>query len=166
MSDTKTIFVQIVNRPKRKLILKRGKTASEYFEYCEEVGCDIWSVLCNIKETLYEPIGMWMPDNLRPAGTSFYTQGVEVPIDYNSEIPEKFEVIELPECKMLVFQGEPFEDEEFSEAIGELWEKTKNYNPEIYGYEWADELAPKFQMAPIGYRGYIEGRPVKEINKK
>lgn len=40
-----TVFVQAVDRPARKLILKRGKTASNYFEFCEEVGCDIW-VFC------------------------------------------------------------------------------------------------------------------------
>jgi AraC family transcriptional regulator len=159
------IFVQVVDRPARKLILKRGKTASHYFEFCEEVGCNIWGVLCSIKEALYEPIGMWMPDNLRPAGTSVYTQGVEIPLDNSVEIPDGFEVIELPPCKMLIFQGPPYDDEKFMEAIDELWKQTANYNPEIYGYEWADDIAPKIQLAPMGYRGYIEGRPVKPINK-
>ena len=79
------IFVQVVDRPARKLILKRGKTASHYFEFCEEVGCNIWGVLCSIKEALYEPIGMWMPDNLRPAGTSVYTQALR----YRSTIQER-----------------------------------------------------------------------------
>ncbi len=168
MSESKTrstIFVQIVDRPARKVILKRGKTATQYFEFCEEVGCNIWGILCSIKGALYEPIGMWMPDNLRPEGTSLYTQGVEVPPEWQGEIPEGFETIELPPCKMLIFQGEPYDDEKFMEAIGDLWEQTKNYNPKLYGYEWADELAPKFQLAPEGYRGYIEGRPVREINK-
>jgi AraC-like DNA-binding protein len=160
-----TIFVQIMDRPARKVILKRGKTAKDYFEYCDEVGCDIWGILCSVKEALYEPIGMWMPNNLLPDGTSVYTQGVEVPVEYNGEIPEGFEIIELEPCKMLIFQGPPYEDEKFMEAIGELWEQTKTYNPQIYGYEWADEKAPKFQLAPMGYRGYIEGRPVRAINK-
>ena len=35
-----TVFVQVVDRPARKLILKRGIKAAHYFEYCEEVGCD------------------------------------------------------------------------------------------------------------------------------
>ena len=166
MSETaKAIFVQIVDRPARKLILKRGKTASHYFEFCEEVGCNIWGVLSSIKDALYEPIGMWMPDNLRPTGTSVYTQGVEVPLDYSGEIPDGFEVIELPPCKMLIFQGQPYDDEKFNEAIDELWKQTANFNPEIYGYEWADDIAPKIQLAPMGYRGYIEGRPVRGINK-
>jgi len=161
----KAIFVQIMERPARKLILKRTKTATHYFEFCEEAGCDVWGILCSIKEALYEPIGMWMPDNLRPKDTSYYTQGVEVPSGYAGEIPEGFEIIELPECKMLIFQGPPYDDEKFQEAISELWEQTADYNPQIHGYEWADDAAPKFQLAPMGYRGYIEGRPVKEIGK-
>jgi len=167
MSETaKAIFVQIVERPARKLILMRGKTATQYFEYCDEVGCDVWGILSSIKEALYEPIGMWMPPNLKPAGTSTYTQGVEVPLDYDDEIPEGFEMIELPPCKLLIFQGQPYDDENFGDAIDELWQQTENFNPEIYGYEWADEDAPKFQLAPMGYRGYIEGRPVRAVNDR
>jgi hypothetical protein len=124
----------------------------------------VWGILTSIKEALYEPIGMWMPENLKPEGTSIYTQGVEVPLDFAGEVPEGFEVIELPPCKMLIFQGQPYDDEHFTEAINELWKQTENFNPEIYGYKWADADAPKFQLAPMGYRGYIEGRPVRPVN--
>ena len=87
------------------------KTAEEYFEYCEEVGCEVWSVLTSVKEALYEPIGMWLPKHLIKPGTSMYVQGVEVPLDYSNEIPGGYELIELPPCTMMVFQGEPYEDE-------------------------------------------------------
>ena len=164
--NVKTVFVQVVDRPARKLLLKRGIKAKHYFEYCEEVGCDVWDVLSNIKEGIYEPIGMWMPENLRNSGTSEYTQGVEVPDNYAGEIPEGFELIDLPPCKMMVFQGQPFDNKKFGEAIEELWEVMKNYNPEIYGFKWADEDGPRFQLAPMGYRGYIEARPVRQLNAK
>jgi len=160
-----TVFVQVVERPARKVILKRAVTATEYFKYCEEVGCDIWGVLTSIKEAMYEPVGMWLPKHLIKEGTSYYVQGVEVPLSYNNKIPDGFEVIELPQCKMMVFQGQPYDDEKFGEAIEELWEVMKTYNPELYGFEWADEDAPRFQLAPEGYRGYIEARPVRQINK-
>ncbi len=88
-----TVFVQVIKRPERKLILKRGKNAEDYFSYCEEVGCDIGGLLCSVKEALYEPIGVWLPDNLRTAGTSKYAQGVEVPADYAGEVPEGLSVI-------------------------------------------------------------------------
>lgn len=159
------VFVQVVERPARKLILKRGIKATHYFEYCEEVGCDVWEQLSSIKEALYEPIGMWLPDNLIKPGTSQYVQGVEVPLDYQGEVPEGYEMIELAPCQMMVFQGPPFDDEKFGEAIENLWEVMNEYKPELYGFKWADEDAPRFQLIPMGYRGYIEARPVRELNK-
>jgi AraC-like DNA-binding protein len=110
---TKTIFVQVIERPERKVLLLRGKKAEEYFAYCEEVGCEVWSVLTSVREALYEPIGMWLPKNLIKPETSQYVQGVEVPLDYHNVIPEGYELIELPPCTMMVFQGEPFEEETF-----------------------------------------------------
>jgi AraC-like DNA-binding protein len=158
----RTVFVQVIERPARKLILKRGKQAKDYFEYCDETGCDIWGLLCSVKEALYEPIGVWLPESLRPAGTSVYAQGVEVPEDYSGEIPEGFEIISLKPCKMMIFQGPPYEEEDFGSAIADLWEVMKAYAPELYGFEWADEDGPRFQLEPQGYRGYIEGRPVRD----
>ncbi len=163
-AKTNAIFVQVVERPARKLILKRGIKAEEYFAYCEEVGCEVWDVLCGVQGALYEPIGMWLPDNLRAPGTSLYAQGVEVPLDYAGAVPQGFELIELPACKMMIFQGQPYDDAVFQEAIGSFWETVKSYKPEIYGFAWADEDGPRFQLAPQGYRGYIEGRPVRPLN--
>lgn len=162
-ANANTVFVQVVDRPARKLILKRGIRAKGYFEYCDEVGCDIWEVLCGVKEALYEPIGMWLPKNLIKPGTSVYAQGVEVPIDYSGEVPEGCEVIGLAPCKMMVFQGPPYDDCKFQEAIGELWQVMNRYNPELCGFKWADEDGPRFQLQPMGYRGYIEARPVRKL---
>lgn len=39
MNKTSVIFTQIVNRPLRKLILKRGIAADNYHDYCLEIGC-------------------------------------------------------------------------------------------------------------------------------
>ena len=58
------------------------------------------------------------------------------------------------------------DDEEFQQAIGDLWEVMKKYNPELYGFTWADEDGPRFQLEPQGYRGYIEARPVRQANVK
>lgn len=170
-NKTYVIFTQIMERPARKLILFRAKKATHYVEYCEEVGCGTpekpapWDILCGIKEALNEPIGVWLPECMRPEGTSVYAHAVEVPEDYSGKIPEGFDVIDLKPCKYLIFQGEPYDDEKYNEAIGELWEKIADFNPKVYGYEWDDEAAPKFQLAPMGWRGYIEGRPVKKISQ-
>ena len=158
-----TIFVQVVDRPARKLILKRGIQASDYYAYCEEVGCEVWDVLTGFRQALYEPIGMWLPENLRKPGTSTYAQGVELPLDYAGPVPEGFDLIDLPACKMMIFQGEPYDDAEFEKAIGSLWDSMKNYQLELYGFRWADEDGPRLQLEPQGYRGYIEGRPVRPL---
>ena len=160
-----TVFVQVVERPERKLILLRGIKATHYFEYCEEVGCDVWGILSSISEALYEPAGFWLPKHLIAEGTSQYVQGVEVPVDYQGEVPDGFDIITLPPCKMMIFQGEPYEDEKFGEAIEDLWKMMNEYDPKLYGFAYADEDGPRFQLEPQGFRGYIEGRPVRSLLK-
>lgn len=168
MKDTAIIFTQIVERPKRKLILKRGVKATDYFEYCEEVGChdeghsNPWVILSQIKEAINEPAGCWLPKSMIIEGTSEYVHAVEVSYDYKGDLPEGFELIDLEPCKMLVFQGEPYNDEEFENAIGALWERIKKFNPEVYGYEYDNSIAPRMQLEPQGWRGYIELYPIKE----
>ena len=169
MEKTAVIFTQIVERPARKLLLRYSKAADGYFSYCDEFGCwgengdsMPWHILCGIKEALYEPVGLWLPDNMRPENTGLYAQGVEVSADYAGELPEGFVLIDLPACKMLVFQGEPYKDENFEAAIGALWNAVEKFNPEVYGYEYAPALAPRMQLSPQGWRGYIEMHPVRE----
>ena len=162
MKEVKNVFVQIVERPARKVLIKRGKEATEYWKYCEEVGCDVWGLLTSIKSIGGEPVCLWLPKKYIAPGTSEYVQGVEVEPDYSGEVPEGFDVIEFPASKFLMFQGEPFEEENFAEAIGQIWEAAKKYNPESIGYCWDNEN-PRIQLEPIGKRGYIELYPVKNI---
>lgn len=160
MKEVKNVFVQVVERPARKVIIKRGKEATEYWKYCEEVGCDVWGLLTSIKSISGEPVCLWLPKSYIVPGTSEYVQGVEVEPDYQGEVPEGFDVIEFPASKFLMFQGEPFEEEDYVEAIGQIWEAAKKYNPQSIGYSW-DEENPRIQLEPIGKRGYIELYPVK-----
>ena len=162
MSEVKNVFVQVIEKPERKLIIKRGKNAKHYFEYCNEVGCEVWGLLCSMKSIGGEPVCLWLPEKYIAEGTSEYVQGVEVELDYSGEIPEGFDIIELPKCKYIMFQGEPFEEENFGEAIQQVWDAIKKYNPKTMGYEW-DDSNPRIQLEPIGARGYIELLPVTNI---
>ena len=162
MSEVKSVFLQVVEKPERKAIIKRGKEATEYFKYCEEVGCDVWGLLCSMQSICCEPVCLWLPKKYIKEGTSEYVQGVEVALDYSGEIPDGFDVIELPKCKYIMFQGEPFEEENFGEAIQQVWDAIKKYNPQPIGYDW-DDSNPRIQLEPIGTRGYIELIPVKSI---
>ena len=160
MSEIRNVFIQVIEKPARKVIIKRGNKATEYWSYCREVGCDVWGLLTSIKSISGEPVCMWLPKHLRKPVTNEYVQGVEVEPDYSGEVPEGFEVIDLPAAKYLLFRGEPFAEENYEDAIREIWDAEKKYNPEFIGYEW-DESNPRIQLEPRGDRGYIELVPVK-----
>ena len=162
MNEVKSVFVQVIEKPERNVIIKRGIAATHYFEYCEEVGCDVWGLLCSIKSISGESVCLWLPSQYILPGTSEYVQGVEVTTDYAGNIPVGFDVITLPKCKYLMFKGEPFEEENFEDAIREVWEAIEKYDPSLVGYAW-DTANPRIQLEPIGARGYIELLPVKEI---
>lgn len=161
MSEVRNVFIQLIEKPARKVILKRGIKATEYWSYCEEVGCDVWGLLTSIKSISGEPVCLWLPEHLRKPSANEYVQGVEVEEDYSGEIPEGFEVIDLPKSKYLLFRGEPFDEKDYVAAINEIWDAEKKYNPEFIGYVW-DDKNPRIQLEPIGERGYIELVPVKE----
>ena len=160
MQQTRNVFIQLREKPSRKVILKRGIQATHYFDYCKEVGCDVWGLLTSIKSIGGEPVCLWLPKKYIKSGTSEYVQGVEVSLDYNGEIPAGFDVIELPAAKYLMFQGEPFAEEDFETAIEEIWEAEKKYDPRVYGLQW-DKENPRVQLEPIGTRGYIELLAIK-----
>lgn len=162
MQTVKNVFVQILHKPERKVLIKRGKNATDYFEYCDEVGCDVWGLLTSIKSISGEPVCLWLPEAYRKEGTSQYVQGVEVPCDYDGKIPDGFDVIVLPEADFMMFQGEPFQEENYCQAIDEVQQAIEKYQPALLGYEW-DASNPRIQLEPIGRRGYIEMMPVKKV---
>ncbi|VEU82900.1 helix-turn-helix domain-containing protein [Acholeplasma hippikon] len=158
---SKNIFITVVERPERKVIIKRGVKATHYFDYCNEVGCDVWGILLSMKSIANEPVCMWLPKKYILPNTSEYVQGVEVALDYDGIIPEGFDVIKLPKSKYIMFQGEPFKEEDYNEAIAEIWEAEKKYDPSVIGYMY-DDSNPRIQLEPIGTRGYIKLLPIKE----
>ena len=160
MENLRNVFNQVMEKPERKVIIKRGKEASDYFAYCEEVGCDVWGLLLSVKSISGEPVCLWLPPACRKPDTSEYVQGVEVSKDYDGEVPEGFDVIELPAAKYLMFQSEPFEEENYCQAIEEVWDAMKKYDPSVIGCQW-DESNPRIQLEPIGTRGYIELAAIK-----
>ena len=161
VKEVKNVFLQVVEKPARKAVIKRGREARDYWTYCEEVGCDVWGLLTSMKSIAGEPVCLWLPLQYIKPNTSEYVQGVEVPIDYAGAVPEGFDVIELPKCKYIMFQGEPFEEADFGEAIRQVWDAIGKYDPQTIGLCW-DDTNPRIQLEPIGTRGYIELRPVKK----
>lgn len=155
MENLQNIFVQVIRKPKRKVIIKRGIHAKDYFEYCAEVSCDIWGMLMSMDSLCAEPVCLWLPEAYQKPGTSVYVQGVEVDFDYSGTIPEGFDLISLPEAEYLTVQGEPFKEEDYAQAILSVQYSLEHYDPAIIGYEW-DSENPRIQLEPRGERGYIE----------
>lgn len=164
MENLKNVFIQVIEKPARKVIIKRGSRAKEYFGYCEEVGCDVWGLLQSIKSISGEPVCLWLPASYQKPGTSEYVQGVEVAADYEGIIPEGFDFIELPASKYLMFQGEPFAEEDYCQAIEEVKASVEKYDPAYIGYQW-DHRNPRIQLEPIGERGYIELLPIQKTER-
>lgn len=157
-----TIQIQIIQKPRRKAFIKRGIRAEDYFSYCEEVGCDIWEQLCQMESLDGEPVCLWLPEAMIAPGTSLYVQGVEVHADYDGIVPAGFDVLTLPEAEYLRFQGAPFVEETFMEAIDKVWEYMAAFDPASIGYAWDDEN-PRIQLEPRCERGYVELKAVRKL---
>ncbi|HBC99350.1 MAG TPA: AraC family transcriptional regulator [Lachnoclostridium sp.] len=160
METVKSVFVQVIEKLERKVLIKRGIKAADYFAYCEEVGCDVWGLLQSIKSISGEPVCLWLPAKLIAPGTSEYVQGVEVPVTYDGVVPDGFDVIVLPAAKYLMFKGEPFAEEDYCKAIEDVQTAISKYDPAVIGAQW-DSSNPRIQLEPVGTRGYIELLPIK-----
>ena len=161
MKNRQSVFIQVIRKPERKVIIKRGIKAEDYFAYCDEVSCEVWGILKSMDSLCGEPVCLWLPGAYKKPGTSTYVQGVEAEADYQGEIPEGFDVISLPAAEYLAVQGEPFREEDYSQAILAVQYAIDHYDPSVIGYEW-DEESPRIQLEPRGERGYIELRAIKK----
>lgn len=57
-------------------------------------------------------------------------------------------------------QNEPFNEEDYCQAIEALQLAMERYDPSTIGYAW-DKTNPRIQLEPRGERGYIELRAVR-----
>ena len=159
MENVKTVFVQRVEKPARKVILKRGVKARDYFAYCEEVGCDVWGTLTSMKSLCGEPVCLWLPPEQRAwVRPNMYRvwrpQRIMI-----CPVPEGFDVIRLPAAEYLMFQGEPFAEEDYCEAIGQVRGAIEKYDPPVWAM--CGRREPTHTIEPVGDRGYIELLPVR-----
>ena len=179
--NQRTVTVTVVEKPKCKLILKRGVKSTDYFSYCAEMGCDTWEILENVEQTLNKdkpclelsanmvtpnkgvPFVELPPSMITP-GTSKAACALEVSVGYNLKIPEGFEIVDLPPFLYMWFQGAPYEDENcFGDAHEEMAKTIANYKPELYGYEFAEDSAPHFHYGTSAATGCKEMIPVRRL---
>ena len=162
MDTTSICTVTPVNRPKRKLIYLTSRSATDYLSYCEEVGCDWEGLLNSIPEKFDTAALIDLPDFLHENGISKIASGVEVPLDYEKPLPDGYKIAELPECIMLYFQSEPYENpDDFGKYIGQVFKAIEHYDFERYGYVLANNVAPSFNMGADTRTGARIAIPVK-----
>ncbi len=143
MENTSICTVTPMTREKRMLIYLPSKNADGYFSFCEEVGCDWEGLLNSVPEKLDTAALLDLPDFLVEEGMSSIACGIEVPIDYDKPLPSGYKTAELPECIMLYFQSEPYDNpDDFGEYIGRVFRAIESYDFERYGYKTAYNLAP------------------------
>lgn len=159
-TNRRKVTVQKIHKSARKVIVKRGIKATEYWSYCEETGCDVWGLLTSIKSISGEPVCLWLPVQYRNPVENEYVQGVEVEVDYNGIIPEGFDLVEFAESDYLLFRSEPYNDEDFGSAILDVQKVIAEYDYQKNGYE-IDTNNPRIQLEPICTRGYVEMVPVR-----
>jgi len=162
---SKIVTVTAVERRARRLVLLRAKNTKDgdYFAYCEEMGCDWEGLLGSIPEKFDAPALLILPPNLVKPGTGNTAAGVEVPADYAKPIPEGYDVIDLPPCTMLYFRGARYENEDdFCKAIDIVWEALDSYDPVPYGWQFAPELALRFNFGASAAGGAIMAVPVRK----
>ena len=148
MNDQSTLCMVTPNdRPQRKLIHLPSQKAEDYFTYCEEMGCEWEGLLNSIPEKFDTAALIELPEHLIKDGASKIAAGVEVPMDFDKPLPAEYECVVLPECVMLYFQSEPYEDEQnFCQAIECTYAAIAKYQPETYGFRLAYDIAPSFNF--------------------
>lgn len=159
------VTVQTVERPARKLMLLRSRTAVDYMSFCGEMGCEWEGMMNSVLEKFDNAALLELPKHLVTAGTSAVAAGIEVPLDYAKPIPEQLEIVELPACRMLYFRGAPYANEEdFCEAIDIAAEAIRHYKPAEYGLAFAFDIAPCFNFGASAASGAKMAVPVKASN--
>ena len=147
MEKRPPVSVTPILRPARRLILRRGITAGDYFACCDEIGCGIWDTLTALPGRLDQTVFLLLPDFLLQPGTSRAAVGAEMPADYSGPVPDGCDVIDLPKQLYLCFQGAPYEQEDwYGHAHAEVDKAVADYREEQCGFRLARELAPELQF--------------------
>jgi hypothetical protein len=159
-----TVTVTAVERPARRLIMLRSTNADDYMSYCEEKGCDWEGTLNSIPDRYDDAAVVSLPPSLMKEGTSGTASGVEVPSNYCGDIPDGYEIVDLPGCTMLYFCGSEYHDEEdFCDAIKIVSDALISYRPERFGWILDHGAAPSFNFGASAEKGARMAVPVRNI---
>lgn len=166
MNKNNYCFITLVHKEKRKLIFLRSKNATEYFSFCKEAGCD-WEGLLNSNPQKSDTAALLsLPEFLLKDGYGKIACGIEVPINFDGEIPDGYEIAELPECDMLFFQSQKYDNEEdYSKMISQVFNAVDNFDYKSFGCLPDNSLAPSFNFGAEKDTGARFALPIRKINQ-
>ena len=169
MKDVKkdvTIAIQVL--PEHRFIGIKNIDADGYFEFWEAQekfpgqDCDtVCGILASIigEEGFNGQIGGWFYED----GKRGYIYGVEVPVDYDGEVPGFFENFIVPEGKYVVFHHPPYDyDTMDSSVFIALCEAEEAWNPAEHGFVY-DNRYPTYQRHDPEKYGQAFMRRIMEI---
>ena len=164
MSEIRVVTATPVTRPARRLVIRRGVTANDYFSYCAEIGCDIWDTLAALPGRLDDVYFVILPKSMAAEGKSLAGCAAEMPAGWEGAVPDGCELIDLPEQEMLWFQSEPYEKEdEYGLAHGAVASAIAHYRPERYSLRFAYDEAPEFHYGASPETGCRQLVPAARI---
>ena len=139
--------------------------AAHYGEFWQYHDCDEVCGFITSMDKMAHPVvtahtAGWKVQN----GKRTYFYGVGVPLDYDGEVPEGFEVREFPAGYYLVFAYPPFDFmEENGGVMSAVEELAFNFDPSERGYAWNEEECQIYQRHYPEKLGYQILRPVKKL---
>ncbi len=160
---SKDVKVSIQTLPEHRFIGVRNINADNYFDFWtlqESIpGLDCHTV-CGLLESIKSyngQVGGWFYKD----GRRGYLYGIEVPPDYNGEIPRGMECLQVPQSLYVIFHYPPYDYENTDmDVYGALQKMLESFNPKEYGYEYNNEL-PTYQRHDPANFGQAFCRPIK-----
>lgn len=163
--------VRIEYIPAHKYIGIWDKNVDNYCDFWKRHDCDTVSGLIDSLNHVSDLIvsehtaGWYYLD-----GNRRYFYGMGVPLDYDGEIPDGFEIKEFPSSYYLVFFHPPFDylkdcDEVMSKVENLAWNYDIQKNFRNGKYTWNEDVCQCYQRCCPEILGYEILRPIKKIEK-
>lgn len=97
-------------------------------------------------------------------GRRGYFYGFGVPADYNGEVPEGFEIRDLPGSHYMVFHHPPFDyPKDCGTVMGRVEHLAWNFDPSVQGFAWNEDCCQDYQRHYPEGIGYEVLRPVRRV---
>jgi hypothetical protein len=151
--------------PAHKYIGIWDDAVTDYMSFWSRHDCDrCCSIIDRMSYAMHPVITAHTAGWYYKNGKKGYFYGLGVPLDYNGDIPEGFEIKEFPESYYFVFYHPAFD---YLKDCGEVMSRVENlawnFNPESKGYVWNEDTCQDYQRHSPETIGYEVLRPILKI---